>query len=185
MKKIIAIIGNANIENSTKKQKMAFKIGKKVIDNNYILATGGLGGVMEYASKGARSSSNYTQGSILGFLPNHDKSEMNPYIDIAIPTGLGLVRNYLLISSADAVVSIGGGSGTLNEISIAWQMKKLIISLKSDGWSEKLGGKSLDKRRDDFIYSVKNSKEAIKIINREVDNYTAYSFQGIEVNSKK
>ena len=185
MKKIIAVIGNANIDNSTKKQNLAFKMGKKVVDSNYILATGGLGGVMEYASKGARSSSNYTQGSILGFLPNHDKSEANPYVDIAIPTGLGLARNYLLISSADAVVSIGGGSGTLNELSMAWQMNKLIVSLKSDGWSEKIRGKALDKRRDDFIFSAKNSKEAIKIINREVDSYATRTFQGIEVSSKK
>ena len=176
--KIIAVIGNANIEDSQYKQNLAFEIGKKIIDNGYILVTGGMGGVMEYASKGAHSSTVYHEGSIIAFLP-HSKTQANPFVDIAIPTGLGLVRNNILISSADAIITIGGGSGTLNEISTAWQMNKLIISLKSDGWSEKLRGTALDSRRDDIIYSASSPSEAIDLLNQNISLYNQMVFNGV------
>ena len=180
--KIVAVIGNANIDDSIQKQELAFEIGKMIIDNGYLLVTGGMGGVMEYASKGAQSSKSYSGGSIMAFLP-HSKDQANSFIDIAIPTGLGLGRNNILISSADAIITIGGGSGTLNEISTAWQMNKLIISLKSDGWSERLRGTSLDKRRDDIIYSANNSLEAIKILNQNIDLYASFKFTGVSNSS--
>ena len=171
MKQIIAIIGNANIENDIKKQEISFELGKLIIDNGFILATGGFGGVMEYASKGARNSKNYTENSIIGILPDYNSDNANKYIDIAIPTGFGLARNLMLISMANAVIAVGGGSGTLNEISVAWQMNKLIIGLQVNGWSEKLCGKALDYRRNDIIYCAKNAQEALKIINSKLLYY--------------
>jgi uncharacterized protein (TIGR00725 family) len=178
-KLIIAIIGNANIENDIEKQKVSFELGKLIIDNNFILATGGLGGVMEYASKGARASKKYIENSIIGILPDYNSDSANKYIDIAIPTGFGLARNLMLTSTANAVIAIGGGSGTLNEISSSWQMNKLIIGIEVNGWSKKLCGKSLDERRDDIIYCAKNAEEAIKIINSKISYYQIRKFTGI------
>jgi len=179
MKKIIAVIGNANIENDIEKQKISFELGKLIIDNGFVLATGGLGGVMEYASKGAKTSEKYTENSIIGVLPDYNSDNANKYIDIAIPTGFGLARNLMLISMANAVIAIGGGSGTLNEISASWQMNKLIIGLQVNGWSEKLCGNPLDERRNDIIYCAKNAREAIEILNNKISYYQIRKFTGI------
>ena len=179
MKQIVAIIGNANIENDIEKQKISFELGKLIIDNGYTLATGGLGGVMEYASKGAKSSKKYTENSIIGVLPDYNSENANKYIDIAIPTGFGLARNLMLISMSNAIIAVGGGSGTLNEISASWQMNKLIIGLQVEGWSKKLCGKSLDERRNDIIFCAKNAQEAINLLNSKISYYQIRKFTGI------
>ena len=180
MKQIIAVIGNANIENDIEKQKISYELGKLIIDNGYVLATGGLGGVMEYASKGARNSKNYIENSIIGVLPDYNSENANKYIDIALPTGFGLARNLMLVSLANAVIAVGGGSGTLNEISASWQMNKLLIGLQVNGWSEKLCGKALDKRRTDIIYCAKTANEAIEILNRKISYYQIRKFTGVK-----
>ena len=185
MKKIVAVIGNANIDNDIEKQEFAFEIGKLVIDNGYILATGGLGGVMEYASKGAKNSENYTENSIIGILPDYHTDNVNQFIDIAFPTGLGLGRNLILISLSNAIIAIGGGSGTLNEISAAWQMNKLIVAIKTEGWSENLCGKALDKRRDDIIFCAETASQAIEIINEKITAYETRKFEGIKKSQTK
>ncbi len=185
MKQIIAVIGNANIENDIEKQKISYELGKLIIDNGYILATGGLGGVMEYASKGAKKSKEYTENSIIGILPDYHSDNANKYIDIAIPTGFGLARNLMLISMSNAVIAVGGGSGTLNEISAAWQMNKLIIGLKADGWSEKLCGKALDKRRNDIVFCADSAKKAIEILNEKIKIYQNKKFDGIKKTQTK
>ena len=185
MKQIIAVIGNANIEDDIDKQKISFELGKLIIDNGYILATGGLGGVMEYVSKGAKNSKKYTENSIIGVLPDYHSKNANQYVDIAFPTGLGLGRNLMLISLANAVIAVGGGSGTLNEISAAWQMNKLLIGLKADGWSEKLCGKALDKRRNDIIFCANSAKKAIEIINEKIIIYRDKKFDGIKKSQTK
>jgi len=179
MKKIIAVIGNANIENDIEKQEISYNLGQLIIDSGFILATGGFGGVMEYASKGARKSKNYTENSIIGVLPDYSSENANKFIDIAIPTGFGLARNLMLISMSNAVIAVGGGSGTLNEISASWQMNKLIIGLQVNGWSEKLCGKALDERRNDIIFCAKNAKEAIELLNSKISYYQIRKFTGI------
>jgi len=179
MKQIIAVIGNANIENDIEKQKISFDLGKLIIDNGFVLATGGLGGVMEYASKGARKSKNYTENSIIGILPDYNSDNANKYIDIAIPTGFALARNLILISMSNAVIAVGGGSGTLNEISASWQMNKLIIGLQVNGWSKKLCGNALDERRNDIIFCAKDAQEAIELLNSKITYYQIRKFTGI------
>ncbi len=176
MKKIIAVIGDANLENDIEKQRISFELGRLIIDSGYILATGGLGGVMEYASKGAKTSENYSPNSIIGVLPDYNPDNANPHIDICIPTGLGLSRNLILTSLASAVIAVGGGSGTLNEISSAWQMDKLIIGLKAGGWSERLCGTALDERRKDIIFCAETPQEAIGILNEKLPSYNKKFF---------
>jgi len=176
----VAVVGNAKTIKKSEKSKIAFNVGKLLVDNGFSVITGGMGGVMKYASKGAKSSKKYRYGKTIGILPNRDREDVNKYIDIPIYTGLGLVRNTILVTTADAIISIGGGSGTLNEISTAWQMNKLIISIKSDGWSEALRGRSLDSRRDDSIFSADTPKEAIKVLKREVKSYSKKRFIGVQ-----
>jgi uncharacterized protein (TIGR00725 family) len=87
--------------------------------------TGGLGGVMEAASRGARKGG----GTTIGLLPGADRSAANRYVDIAIPTGLGEARNALVVRAADAVIAIGGAYGTLSEIALALKGGKRVVGL--------------------------------------------------------
>jgi len=167
--KTIAVIGDANIRVESKKYLLAEKIGRCLIDNGYRLVTGGLGGVMEAASKGARSSSRYKHGDIIGILPGNDPTEANDYVDICIPTGLDLARN-LIVANADAVIAIGGGAGTLAEMANAWALNRLIIACRVDGWSGKLVDQKIDLRirypdiPDDRVYGVTSDMEVIECL---------------------
>lgn len=178
--RVIGIIGDASIELQAQ-YELAFLVGKKLIDDGYMIATGGLGGVMEAASKGALNSPNYDKKSVIAVLPNYDFSSANAYSDIVLPLGNGIERNGNLISICDAVIAIGGGAGTLSEISMAWQMGKLIICLGNCGWSEKLKNTKLDSRRDDYIYGAIDANEAMSILNEKIDLY-AQTYKGICTN---
>ncbi len=90
-----------------------------------VLICGGLGGVMEAACRGARESG----GTTVGILPGTDRSAANPYVDIAIPTGLGEARNAIVARSADALIAIGGAYGTLSEIAFALKAGKRVVGL--------------------------------------------------------
>lgn len=176
-KPLIAVIGDAWLPKEDDRIKHAFDCGKLIIEAGYQLVTGGMGGIMESACKGARNAANYQPGCIIGLLPGFDPSEANDYVDIPIATGLGPSRN-LIIANADAVVAIGGGPGTLTEIAFAWQLGRLIIGLKVKGWSGKLADQVLDERRirykdipNDRIYGCDHSTEVISTIQRLLPNY--------------
>ena len=86
---------------------------------------GGLGGVMEAACRGARQAG----GTTVGLLPGLDRRDANPYVDVAIPTGLGEARNALVVRTADVLVAVGGGYGTLSEIGLALRTGKHVVGL--------------------------------------------------------
>lgn len=168
-RKSIAVIGDANLQENSEKYILAEKLGRSLIDHGFRVITGGLGGIMEAASKGARSSSKYQHGDIIGVLPGNDPCEANPYVDICIPTGLDLARN-IIISNAEAVVAIGGGAGTLCEMANAWVLGRLIIAYRVDGWSGKLADQKIDSRErypsnpDDRVYGVISEDEVIEFL---------------------
>ena len=91
------------------------------------MVTGGLGGVMEAASRGAAGAG----GMTIGILPGADANEANAYIRQAIPTGLGVVRNLVVVTAADAVLAVGGRHGTLSEIGLALRMGRHVVTLSS------------------------------------------------------
>jgi len=161
----VAVIGSGDIAENPDLIKMTEKLGRLLIDNEYRILCGGLGGVMTFICKGAQESSNYKEGMTVGIVPSLDASSTNPYIDVKIATGMSFSRNQVIIASADVVVSIGGGAGTLSELAFAWQMNKKIIALSpSGGWSEKLVGKKLNDKRTDEIFNAKNEEEVISFI---------------------
>jgi uncharacterized protein (TIGR00725 family) len=80
---------------------------------------------MEAACRGAREAG----GTTVGLLPGLDRRDANPYVDVAVPTGLGEARNALVVRAADALVAIGGGYGTLSEIGLALRAGKLVVGL--------------------------------------------------------
>ena len=180
MKKIIAVCGNASCPEGTINYELAYSAGKAIIDHGYRLQCGGLRGVMLAACKGARSSKNYTEGDIIGIIPSFDPTTANQYVDIAIPTGLDLYRN-VIVASADAVIIVGGGCGTLAETANAWALKRLMVGFSNaEGWSAKLAGTRLDDRirypdvSEDKIYACESGEEALEIIDKYIDTYCVY-----------
>ncbi len=160
---VLAVIGNAGTL-PFQVTATAKKLGCLAIDAGFRLVTGGLDGIMEAVSKGAHDSAHYQEGLVLGIIPHYAPSQANRWVDIVIPTGMQMGRNILVVASADVVIAIGGGSGTLSEIALAWQLNKPIIGLSDiEGWGEKLSGQVLDERHNQPILSAKTPEEAIQI----------------------
>lgn len=179
----ISVVGYASFESLEEKeakaiQVLARQLGEILVDNGYIIASGGLGGVMEAVSLGARSSRHYTQGCIIGLIPNYDKSAANEYIDIALPLGFDVARNVSVASICDCMVVIGGGSGTLSEMALAWQLNKPIIALGDYGYGGEFKNRALDLRRKDKVLFAKSAQDLL-ILLRERLSYPRKVFCGI------
>ncbi len=177
-KRIVSVIGNHNIEKDGIRYKLAFEMGKALVDNGYRVQSGGLEGVMAAVMAGAKSSKRYKEGDTIALVPSFDTETANKYADIVIPTGLDVMRN-AMVANAYAVIGVGGGAGTLCEYAFAWTFDRLIIAFKnSGGWSEKLADtKIADDNRypdipDDRVYGVTSAEEAIALLNENVDKYT-------------
>jgi len=124
-KTAVSVIGGRNCNREV--EQLTQNLAKNLAKVADILITGGLGGTMEAACKGFKAQGGLT----LGIIPGYDKNDANKYVDIVIPTGLGLARNVLVVKSADAVVALPGESGTLSEIAYCLQFGIPVISLKS------------------------------------------------------
>jgi len=128
------------------------------------LLCGGLGGVMEAASHGAYDAGGVT----MGFLPGLDRAAANPYLSYVFPTGLGTLRNYLLLRGAQAAILVAGGVGTLQEATIAYDHRVPVILLRgTGGWADRLPdvlieGKYLDARRKVAFDMASSPEEAVE-----------------------
>jgi hypothetical protein len=107
---------------------LAEEVGAALAEAGAVVVTGGLGGVMEAACRGAKSR----RGRTLALLPGEDRGTANGWVDVAVATGLGEMRNALIVRSADAVIAVGGGHGTLSEIAFALKTGKPVVGL--GGW---------------------------------------------------
>ena len=105
---------------------VAYEIGRLIATRGGVVVTGGLSGVMEAASRGAQEAG----GLVVGILPGLDGAAANDAVDIAIPTGMGQLRNGLVVTSAKAVIAVAGEWGTLSEIGFALKLGKPVI-----GWN--------------------------------------------------
>lgn len=159
---VAAVVGANSASDAILLQAEA--IGRGLVDAGFRVATGGLGGVMTAASRGARSAHGWTDGCVVGVLPGLIAAEANPFVDVVVPTGMNYARNVILVAMADLVVAVGGGSGTLSEIALAWQHGKPIVALDvGEGWSARLAGERLDYRRDDLLHRAMSAKEAVRL----------------------
>ncbi|NHJ14842.1 MAG: TIGR00725 family protein [Candidatus Thorarchaeota archaeon] len=154
--KSISIIGGSDSDQNA--LHLAEEVGREAARRGIVLICGGMGGAMEAACKGAKEEGGLT----VGILPTESKEAGNLYLDIAIPTGMGYARNFLVAKAGDAVIAIGGSAGTLSEMAIAWFSDKPVIALATTGgWATKLAGTRIDDRRSDTVISVDTAKEAI------------------------
>ncbi|MCD6417343.1 TIGR00725 family protein [bacterium] len=108
-------------------ERVAERVGELLARAGAVVVCGGLGGVMKSVSKGAKENG----GTVVGILPGDKRSDANEYVDYAIPTGLGIARNLLVVRSGDAVIAIDGKWGTLSEIALAKSIGKTVIALQS------------------------------------------------------
>ncbi len=188
-KPIVAIIGDAGIKEDDPRYKIAREMGKALIENGYRLQNGGMDGVMEASSKGAHDAKEYEFGDTISILPGSDESEGNIYGDLKVATGMDHKRAELVVD-ASAVIAIGGGSGTLEEIAVAWETYKLIIAFEGvSGWSGKVANTRIDDRKrykdipEDKVFGARTVDEALAVIKAYRERYTK-EYQGIKMKKK-
>ncbi len=161
----ILVIGHDDAGCTSDHEKMAYETGKEIAKSGAVLITGGLGGVMRAASHGAHDAG----GLAVGIIPQNDASLANEYCDIVIPTGMGHARDFLTALSADGVIVIGGGSGTLTEVCASYVHKKPIAALKNSGdVAAKYADQYLDHRNYVKIVGVDSPKDAVKYILEQI-----------------
>jgi uncharacterized protein (TIGR00725 family) len=145
---IIGVIGGSEVPESV--YQLAEEVGREIARRKAALVCGGMQGVMEAACKGAIQE----KGLTIGILPGDNRKQANPYVQIAIVTGIGYARNVAVVRSSHAVIAIDGSYGTLTEIGYALQAGVPVIGLGT--WSLAHGGKE-----DDNIIRASSAKDAV------------------------
>jgi uncharacterized protein (TIGR00725 family) len=160
-KRQILVVGNNTNGCTTKHEKIAYEVGAEIAKSDSVLITGGLGGVMTAASHGAHDANGLT----VGIIPQDDATMANEFCDIVIPTGMGLTRDFLNALTADGVIIVGGGSGTLSEVCAAYMYKKPLVAIRNIGGSiEPYIDGFIDHRENIKIIGVDTPQEAVKKI---------------------
>ncbi len=141
---IIGVIGTGESHPVT--DRVAEEVGREIGRlPGAVLVNGGLGGVMEASARGAKRAGGIT----VGILPGYRPEDANPYIDIPLPTGMGEMRNFLIVRASQVLIAVGGGFGTLSEIAIALKMGRKVIGI--DTW-----------KVSDEIDTARDGKEAVE-----------------------
>ena len=122
---LVSVIGGHESDGRT--CELAEKVGQIIAEEGAVVVTGGLGGIMEAASRGAKQAG----GQTVGILPGETKEDANAFCDIVITTGMGYSRNTLVAGSADILVAFSGKYGTLSEIGFALNAKKPVYGFST------------------------------------------------------
>ncbi len=121
----VSVIGGEHC--SREIYELAMEVGRRIAEMGAVLITGGRGGVMEAACRGAKEKGGVT----IGILPSASRDEGNKYLDYAIVTGIGYARNVLVVLNGDIIIAIDGHYGTLSEIAFALEFGKPVYGLLS------------------------------------------------------
>jgi uncharacterized protein (TIGR00725 family) len=119
----VAVVGSGDC--GPDDARLAEEVGRRLAEAGALVVTGGLGGVMAAAARGAHAAG----GTTVGLLPGETRAEANQWLTVAIPTGLGEGRNLLVVRAADALVAVGGEYGTLSEIALALKAGRPVVGL--------------------------------------------------------
>lgn len=144
----IAVIGGSECEEEV--LELAEAVGRELAKRGVVLVCGGLSGVMEASCRGARGEG----GTTVGILPGEDRRDANPNVQIPIVTGMGYLRNAIVVKSAQAVIAVNGSYGTLSEIAFALQYEIPVIGLRT--WDLRMNGDM-----DDSIIRADTAEEAV------------------------
>jgi hypothetical protein len=153
------VIGSAADHCTNEARKLGYEVGAEAAKQGAVVVTGGLGGVMEAACRGARKN----HGVTVGIIPQDEMHYVNRYCDVVIATGIGWARDFVTAYSADAVVIVGGGAGALIEACAAYLKSKPIVAVEgSGGVADQVKGTYLDERRSVRILSESDPRKAVE-----------------------
>jgi uncharacterized protein (TIGR00725 family) len=119
----VAVVGPGDA--SSAEERTAEAVGRLLAERGVTVVTGGLGGAMAAACRGARGAGGHT----LGLLPGTDRTDANPWVEYVVPTGLGEARNTLVVRAAQALIAVGGEHGTLSEIAFALKVGVPVVGI--------------------------------------------------------
>jgi len=123
----VAVIGAGGCEQDSEVALLAEEVGRRLAEAGAAVVTGGLGGVMEAASRGAAEAG----GTVIGIVPGHSIAEANPHCTQVVASGVGQARNLAVVGSGEVVIAIGGEWGTLSEIGHARAIGRTVVALRS------------------------------------------------------
>lgn len=146
----VAVIGGSDAPADV--CRTAETVGRRVAEAGALLLCGGRTGVMEAACRGAKDAG----GTTIGFLPGEERGTENDHVDIALPTGMGEMRNMLIVHASDVVIAVGGEFGTLSELAFALRIGKPVIGIGT--WELSKGGEV-----SDAIRVVEDPAEAVRL----------------------
>lgn len=148
MKPYVAVVGAGRAAAAL--ERVAEDVGRGLGEQGAVVLCGGLTGVMEAVSRGCRAAG----GTSVGVLPGDDRAEANEFVDVALATGMGEMRNALIVRAADVVVALGGEYGTLSEVAFALKIGRPVVGY--DTWEL-----SKDGEPRDGIVRVGSAEEAV------------------------
>lgn len=122
----IAVIGGGEVNREL--EALAREVGREAARRGVVIICGGLGGVMAAAAQGATEAG----GASLGILPDGDRRKANPYLTYSLATNIGHARNMIIAHSADVLIAVDGGYGTVSEAAIALKLGKPVIVLEAN-----------------------------------------------------
>jgi uncharacterized protein (TIGR00725 family) len=155
---VIGVIGDGLP--GSERERMAAEVGAALARAGVHLVCGGLGGCMAGASRGYKEANG--AGICLGLLPGTSRSEANPWVDLAIPTGVNSAQGALVAMAVDAAIVLGGGGGTLSEVGLLLRDGKPVVALDGTGGAaELIGGQQLGKVR---VLLAHNAAEAVRLV---------------------
>ncbi len=141
-------------------QDVAERLGRALAERGDVVLCGGGDGVMAAVARGATEAG----GVVVGILPGDDRHAANPWVTIALSTGLGELRNGLIVRAADAVVAVGGSWGTLSEVAMATRTGVPVVSL--DGWTPAVAGGSAAQEGVAGPVEAGTVEEAVEVLDR-------------------
>jgi uncharacterized protein (TIGR00725 family) len=147
----VAVVGGGDVIDGSPEADAAEAVGRALAEAGAVVVCGGLGGVMAAACRGAAAAG----GTTVGILPGSSRADANPWLTVALPTGLGEARNALVVRAVDVLVAVGGGYGTLSEIGLALRTGTPVVGFGT--WELARGGEP-----DDGIERVGSADEAVR-----------------------
>jgi uncharacterized protein (TIGR00725 family) len=155
---VIGVIGDG--QPGSERERMAAEVGAELARAGVHLVCGGLGGCMEGASRGYKEANG--PGICLGILPGTSREDANPWVDLAIPTGVNSAQGALVVMAVDAAIVLGGGGGTLSEVGLLLREGKPVVALGGTGGAAELvGGQHLGRVS---VRLAHGAQEAVRMV---------------------
>lgn len=166
-KPVISVIGDSRAIPGSGNYELAYWLGYALVSRGNRVITGGSSGIQEAVSRGACIAHGYSDSDVINILPEYYPCNPGRFYGACISVSNDMSGD-LVVSGSDAVIAIGGGSGTLTQLAHAWALNKLIIAYRVTGWSGRVAGRPMDIRQrypdipDDQVYGVTSENEVLE-----------------------